>query len=708
MNWKYLRSAQVLTVALFSVWNTSTYAEEKNPPSEATNLKSVVIYGDSYRTTGTKSDLTPIEAPMSYEVYDSELLNARQVDSVNEALRYVPGVTPESRSTVTIFDQYTIRGFESYRNYYDGLPLQYNGLWNLAPQVDAFATESIEVLKGPTSVLYGSAPPGGMVNQTAKQPLSTNETLVRTRIGTNNLMELGVDSTGPVSDTINYRVIALARQKDGQAKTTKEERILFAPSLTWQASPNTSLNLNMYYQNDPEMVPSTPLPAKGTLYSANYGKLGSDAYSGDKNWADFNREVTMLGYKLNHRVNNNLTFLQNFRHTSGKAQQKNTYNKGLTGDSTLVRSAYFTEEEISGYVVDNQLALSLNAGETLHKILFGIEYQTLDSDVQYGDTLGTGTPSIDLANPNYNQINPATLPVNYYTELHKIDQNQLGIYLQDEIHWDALTLIGGLRHDSYKSTDIKASSYAGTPSNKETRISQEETSARLAAIYKLSSGFAPYLSYAESFEPTSGTDTNTGEIFKATTANQIEAGVKFANAKNTMEITAAFFDIKKQNIVVNTASFSQYTQTGEVQSKGFELAARNFITPDFEVTINYTHLDASIIRNPLDPTLIGNTPIWVADKQASIWATYYINNALNVSGGVRYIGKRQLDAANTDTLPGYTLVDVSATYELNSQYKLGLTISNLADKEYVSACYDKDNCWMGAERSIELNLYASF
>lgn len=125
-------------------------------------LPEVVVSGSGYRTTGTKSDLTPMQAPMSYEVYDNELLTARQVDSVNEALRYVPGVTPESRSTVTIFDQYTIRGFESYRNYYDGLPLQYNGLWNLVPQVDVFATQSVEVLKGPTSVLYGSAPPGGM------------------------------------------------------------------------------------------------------------------------------------------------------------------------------------------------------------------------------------------------------------------------------------------------------------------------------------------------------------------------------------------------------------------------------------------------------------------------------------------------------------------------------------------------------------------
>ncbi|CAN0586394.1 unnamed protein product, partial [Laminaria digitata] len=159
---KAVSGEQWLTGALLlALCQSTAVAAEENTPA----LEELVVYGAGYRTTGTKSDLLPMDAPMSYEIYDGELLARRQVDTVNEALRYVPGVTPENRGTVTIFDQYTIRGFDSYYNYYDGLPLQYNNLWNLVPQVDAFATETIEILKGPTSVLYGSAPPGGMVNQ---------------------------------------------------------------------------------------------------------------------------------------------------------------------------------------------------------------------------------------------------------------------------------------------------------------------------------------------------------------------------------------------------------------------------------------------------------------------------------------------------------------------------------------------------------------
>ena len=700
--------AQLLALAIVSS-GSANYCYAQEDDADNPELEAVFVYGEGYRTTGTKSDLTPIEAPMSYEIYDSELLRARQADSVNEALRYVPGITPESRSTVTIFDQYTIRGFESYRNYYDGLPLQYDGVWNLAPQVDAFATESIEVLKGPTSVLYGSAPPGGMINQTAKQPLPTAETLLRTRAGTSQLGEIGIDSTGPLLEGLNYRLIALYRQKDGQQVTTEEERRTLAPSVTWEITENTSLNLNVYYQDDPEMIPSTPLPSIGTLYSASYGKLGSDAYAGDENWGGFDRQVTMLGYKLNHAFNDNVTFLQNFRHTDGEARQENTYNRGLAdNDRTLVRSAYFTDEEIEGFVVDNQLALNLDIGNTSHQLLFGIEYSTLESDIQYGDTLGTDTPTIDLANPNYNLINRATLPVNYYTETHDIEQTQLGFYLQDEFKWDALTVIAGVRRDRYDSTDDATTSFAGSPSASKTEIDQNETSLRAAAIYTFQNGWAPYISYAESFEPTSGVDSNTGAPFKPTTADQIEVGLKFKTRDGRTQFTAAYFDLTKQNVVVRTADFLSTTQNGEVESKGFELSVRSFITDNLEILANYTDLDVSITENPLNPALVGKSPVWVADRQASLWMNYFFDFDLELSGGIRHIGKSQIDAENTDTVPSYTVLDLAASYTFNDRFRLGLTVSNLTDKEYVGACFDRNNCWMGAERSVELNLYTTF
>jgi iron complex outermembrane receptor protein len=646
---------------------------------------------------------------MSYEVYGNELLEARQVDSVNEALRYVPGVTPESRPTVTIFDQYTIRGFESYRNYYDGLPLQYNGLWNLVPQVDAFATESVEVLKGPTSVLYGSAPPGGMVNQTAKQPRSQQETVLRARIGTNALRELAIDSTGPLAQDVDYRLIALARERDGQQATTREERRLLAPSLTWRIGPSTRLNLNLYYQDDPALVPSTPLPALGTLRRAPYGFLDADAFAGDANWSGMERETTMAGWKFEHAFNDRISFLQNFRYTNASGFQRNTYNNGLLEDGrTLTRAAYFTDETQNGWVVDNQLALRLNTGAFSHRILLGADYQRLRSRVGYGDTLGTDTPSIDLGAPDHRLFDVAQLPFGFYTEQHAIRQSQLGLYLQDEVKLGALTVIGGLRHDRYRSDDANASTYAGSLSDSRTVVAQRKTSGRLAAIYQFGNGLAPYLNYSTSFEPTSGVDSLTGAAFKPTTAKQLEGGVKFKSSDGRTALTAAVFEIRKQNVVVNTPTFNQYTQNGEVRSRGAELSWTQALNDRFDFTLGLSRLDMEVTKNPLDPALVGKKPVWVADRQASLWLNYQPLDVLDLSAGVRYVGESQMDALNSGFVPSYTVFDAAAMLRLNRTWRLGLTAGNLGDKRYVGACHSAQNCWMGAERNIELSLHAAF
>ena len=694
---------------LISLLVLSTLAPLASAQEQADGTAQVLVSATGYRTTGTKSDLKPLESPMSYEVYGSELLEARQVDSVNEALRYVPGVTPESRPTVTIFDQYTIRGFDSYHNYYDGLPLQYNGLWNLAPQVDAFATESIEVLKGPTSVLYGSAPPGGMVNQTAKQPRARQETLLRARIGTDALRELAVDSTGPLSHEVDYRLIALARERDGQQVTTREERRLLAPSLAWRIGPSTRLNLNLYYQDDPALVPSTPLPALGTLRQAPYGLLDANAFAGDAAWSGMERETTMAGWKFEHAFNDSVRFLQNVRYTKAKGFQRNTYNNGLLADDrTLTRSAYFTDEAQNGWVADNQLAFRLRTGAAEHRILAGIDYQRLRSRVGYGDTLGADTPSIDLGAPNHRLFDVSALPFGFYTERHAIRQSQLGFYLQDEMRLGALTLIGGLRRDRYRSEDVNASSYAGTPSDSTTSIAQRKTSGRLAAIYQLGSGLAPYLNWSTSFEPAAGVDSLTGAAFKPTTARQIEGGIKYKSADGRTQLTAAAFDIRKRNVVVNTPTFNQYTQNGEVRSRGAELSWTQALNEQLDFTLGLTRLDMEVTKNPLDPALVGKKPVWVADRQASLWLNYQPFDTLDLSAGLRHVGASQVDALNTGIVPSYTVFYTAAMLRLNRTWRLGLTASNLGDKRYVGACHSAQNCWMGAQRSVELSLHAAF
>tara|TARA_R110002020_G_scaffold244990_4_gene458664 strand:- start:189 stop:2444 length:2256 start_codon:yes stop_codon:yes gene_type:complete len=682
-----------------------------NEATPSTTLDAVTVYADSYRSTGTKTALDPNDAPMSYTRIDQELLQKRQAESVNAALRYEPGVTTESRGTVSIFDEYNIRGFKTYSNFYDGLRLPYDGAWNLMPQVDIYATEAVEVLKGPASSLYGYAAPGGMVNQVAKSPKNTQASEVQLRLGNQNLREVAIDTTGPLTDTLNYRLVALKRKKDGQMQTTEEERTLINPSLEWQATDDVSVLANLFYQDDPEMVPSTPLPAVGTVYNASYGKLDSDAYAGDK-WNRFSKEVFMPSVTVNWDLNDQLTFKHVTRYTDAEAQQRNIYNRGFVegSDTTLNRVAYTTDETMNNWTTDNQLAYQLDTANTSHNLLFGVEYQETDSNATYYDAGPAGTPNLDLSSPDFSQINADNLPLDIYRQKQDIEQSQLGLYVQDEMQWQDLTVVAGLRHDNFDSSTEQTEATKGAIySDKTISNDASETSGRLAAIYDFDNGLSPYASYSQSFQPVVGSNFITNEAFKPTTADQLEAGIKYLSSDRATQGTLAVFDITQKNVIVTNPSNSQQkVQTGEITSKGVEISGSHMLNDWVDIAASYSYTDAEITEDEFNPEVVGNTPAQIAKHKATLWADYYATDKLTLNAGVRYEGGMQVDKQNSDELPSVTLVDIGGNYQINPMLAVGASINNLFDKTYVGACYDLENCWMGPERQMSVSLKASF
>ena len=418
---------------------------------------------DTYRNTATKSQLTPDETPQSISVIDSDVLEMRDADSINEALRYVPGVTTELRGgAVSRVDQFNIRGFSNYQNTYDGMPLLFNG-WNLQPQIDAAAIQQVEVFKGPTSSLYGNMPPGGFVNMISKQPSLQPFNQFGVTIGNRNLTELSFESRGQIQTSdFSYSVVGLTRERDGQAVTSDEERQVFASSIDWQVSKKTLVNFNLFYQNDPSMGIYNAVPATGSVYKTPYGRLDSDFYAGDANWNTYDRNVAMVGYKINHEFSKDWTLLHQVRYMDADAYQENTYNSGLLSDApppfslapgadrTLLRRAYLTDETAKALTIDNQLAGKFNHGAVEHNVLIGVDYQDLSSDVCYEDWGETIIPPIDLFAPNNHLINPATLTgTTAYSSDFEINSDQIGFYLQDQIrigNW--IALFGG-RYDQY-------------------------------------------------------------------------------------------------------------------------------------------------------------------------------------------------------------------------------------------------------------------
>lgn len=678
--------------------------------------ETITVLGETYRNTATKTVLEPEETPQAITVITKDDMDLRGVNSVSEALRYAPGVNTELRGgAVSRLDLFNIRGFINYTNFYDGLPLLYNG-WNLQPQVDSVALEQIEVFKGPTSVLYGNIPPGGMVNIIAKAPQSTPSHSVSISTGTNSLKELTFDTTGQIGDSnVDYRIIGLAKQRDGQADTSEDERYVLAPSFNWRATESTLVNVNVYYQNDPSAGIYTTVPASGSVIKNPLGSMSPSTYLGDEDWNTYEREVLMMGYKVQHDFNNNWQFLQNARYMTADAYQENTYNGALEADNrTVGRNAYLTDEKSKSFVIDNQLSGYVKTGNFEHNLLFGLDYQYLDSDVKYKDTLGYSLTQ-DIFNPDHNSIDRNALNFQYKQNLD-IKTKQIGVYFQDQVRYDQLVMIAGLRWDKYDSNTDAVSDYLGAVSNSKEELDDTNVSFRVGGLYELDFGLSPYLTYSESFEPIAGADA-TGKAFEPSTGHQWELGFKYAPLPSDISGNLAFFHITKKNAILTDPNnpYAPNYQAGEVVSQGIELEAKWQATAQADFTLGYTYTDMEITEDSYY-NQEGKTPVWVPEQTASLWANYFFEgnlSGLRTSAGVRYVGEAQIDAQNSEKVPDYTLFDLAASYDFSTVSEsmkgasVTLSASNLFDKEYYS-CYDKNNCWFGAERSIEAKLEYNF
>ena len=704
-----------LTVALISALSVPAYAEESKTNSEQ-DVETVTILGKAYRNTATKSALEPEETPQGITVIEGEQLEQRGVKSLNQALRYAPGVVTEQKgASVTMYDTFSIRGFTNNQSYYDGLVLPFLTGWNLQPQIDPIAIQQVEVFKGPTSVLYGAMPPGGMVNMITKTPQSDASTKVGVSTGSRSLMEASIDTTGQIGDgDLSYRLIALARKQDSQVDNAEEERYVIAPSLDWQASDNTLINFNLYYQNDPAMGTNSAMPLEAIKYHDPSVSMG------DKNWSTFEREVLMVGYKINHQFNDNWSFLQNARYTDASLYQENTYHRSTNfnpATGAMIRNVYSTDEESQSFAIDNQVSGTVLAGGLEHNLLFGVDYIKLDGDSLYKEyTANAGFYGFNVYNPNNDLLDRDNLQESY-RETHDISTEQLGFYFQDQVRYDALVLLAGGRYDMFKAMDDKQSDLPTYDGKDE--ADHNQFSYRVGALYELSNGLSPFVSYATSFEPAAGTDIS-GKSLKPQLGEQVEVGVKYLSPDMDKHFTASYFHITKQDSIVADPSDPSYRakiQLGEVRSQGLELEGRWFVTEELDIQASYTYLDMEVTED-VNPALEGTTPIYVPEHAATLWGNYNVYDGVlsgtRFSAGARYMGEMQMDASNTQGMvPSYTVVDLSIGYDLGmmsdslSGASANFLVNNLFNEEYYT-CYDNSNCWFGEEQSVELSVNYEF
>lgn len=658
----------------------------------------------AWTNSATKSAVAESKTPQVITTLSAPEIDKRHANSVNEILRYAPGVSTEVRGNTSYMSEYKIRGFTVDQEFYNGLQLPYNVTGNTKARIDPLLIDSVDILKGPSSVLYGGGSPGGLVNIQSKKPQREARTEFGFNTGNRNLKEGYLDSTGQIADSDwNYRLLGKATENDDQPHTTRYENYLVAPSVTWQPDSKTRLTLDALAQNSPSLTPSNPLPF--AYLRSKYA--GNRDYAGDE-WNGFKQRQWMLGYSFEHAFDSGWGFNQKARYFDVDTHQRSVYATG-TGSEVyqLNRFAYTTDEDLQSFNIDNQVTKTVALGDWQHHLLAGFDYQKLNSHFHY--RYASATPGMDMRNPDYSQIGESALGL-YTAQKNRLSYQQNGYYLQDQVEWGGLNLLGSLRYDDYRSVTTNY-----LQNGDKDWVSQDRVTKRLGALYAFDNGLSPFISYSEGFAPVSPKGTLAAKDVKPTTSKQVEGGVKYLLADYATTFTASVFNIRQKNVVTSDPGFLNYRQTGEVESKGAELSAISRPTDNLTLIANYAYTHAI---NTEDDKYKGKRPTQVPENAFNLWGDYTFENTplkgLMLGAGARYTGPMEISPANdAGKLGGTTQYDLAASYRMGEILPslAGLTLKasaqNITNKETLT-CYDATNCWIGRDRTYQLGASYSF
>lgn len=689
--------AGAVTLAL----QTQAFAEEPTIVVTGTEQGSAL---PAWTNSATKSAVAESKTPQVINTIAAKEIEQRHASSVNEILRYAPGVSTEVRGSTSYMSEYKIRGFNVDQEFYNGLQLPYNVTGNTKARIDPLLIESVDILKGPSSVLYGGGSPGGLVNIQSKKPQKEAKTELGFNTGNRNLKEGYLDSTGQIANSDwNYRLLGKATESDEQVHTTRYENYLVAPSVTWQPDDKTRLNIDALAQNTPSLTPSDPMPL--SYLRSKYADRRD--YAGDE-WSGFKQRQWMLGYSFEHEFDSGWGFNQKARYFDVDTHQRSAYSTG-TGSEVyqLNRFAYTTDEDLQSFNIDNQVTRTVALGDWQHHLLAGFDYQKLNSHFHY--RYASSTPGIDMRNPDHSQIDNDALGLET-AQKNRLGYQQNGYYLQDQIAFGGLNVLASLRFDDYRSVTTNY-----LQNGDKAWVSQDRLTKRLGALYAFDNGLSPFISYSEGFAPVSPQGTLTAKDVKPTTSKQVEGGVKYLLAEYATTFTASVFNIRQKNVVTSDPGFLNYRQTGEVESKGAELSAISRPTDNLTLIANYAYTHAI---NTEDDKYQGKRPTQVPENAFNLWGDYTFDSTplrgLTLGAGARYTGPMEISPANdAGKLGGTTQYDLAASYRMGELAPSleGLTLKasaqNVTNKETLT-CYDATNCWIGRDRTFQVGANYSF
>lgn len=664
-------------------------------------------------SAGTKTDTPILETPRSVEVIGRQELEDRGVTSIPEAVRYSPGVTTNGSGFDPRFDQISIRGFpvNTFGDYKDGLRQAQGSFATF--RTEPFQLERIDIIKGPAAVLYGQSTPGGLIDRISKRPTEEPRFEALGTIGSTGRYEAGLDVSGALNadKTLMGRLVTLGRVGEVDFDS-KDDRILVAPSVTW--APTDATKLTVYGVAQKDETDSNPVVLnRGVSPNIDIINIRASDYKYDH----LKQNQFQLGYEFEHEFNETFTVRQNARYNY--LDMKSRYmTAGASGGfnkpgqpSVYRRGSFAINEKVDAAQIDTQVQAKFDTGTVRHTMLIGVDNQWSKSRQGQGQLGVNDDYDLDVNDPEYGFDGPTP-------RIQRQDNTslrQIGLYAQDQIkigdHWN---VTAGIRHDwaTRKAANIFAET--GAPTGAANGVSatrdDEAFSYNIGVLYAFDNGISPYASYSTSFLPSSSR-SSTGDLFKPTKGEQLEAGVKYQPPGSQSLFTAALYRLVEKNAVRSVPATETSPATslaiGEIETLGVELSARVNLTQGLDVIASYNLNDAEIKKDG-NTANIGNRPLVTPKHTASAWVDYTFQTGalegFGVGAGVRYTGTSFNESANTFKNDAYTLFDAGARYDLGKAspklqgVTLAVNATNLADDD-APVC-NSGRCYLSQGRTV--------
>lgn len=654
--------------------------------------------------SATKTDTPLIETPQAISVVAREQFEAQGALNLRDVTGYSAGVANsfyDSRG-----DSFKFRGTDPVQ-YLDGLQRSI-GFYNVG-RPDPYTLERVELLRGPSSVLYGQGSVGGVLSLVSKRPQAEASREVVLQLGNYDRRQIAVDLTGPLDAEGQwlYRLVAISRDSGTQVNHVPDDRFVFAPSLTWRPSTDTSLTLQFLRQSDKSGSLIGFFPHQGTILPSRFGQIPTSTFTGEPGFDRYDTSHTTFGWLFSHRINPTWTVRQNFRASESDVDYRTAYTSfaanAATGrparpvfnadQRTVNRDISITFNGLKVRALDNQAEAKFTTGSVSHTVLGGIDLQEYETTARSARGLA---PALDLYNPVYGNYTAPSV----FTVSPKVKQRQLGVYAQEQAKWGRWVGVLGLRRDTAK-TDTE-----GRPL---LAVDDQATTYRAGLVYLADGGFAPYVSYAESFLPLGGVDVY-GTPFRPQRGKQWELGLRWEPVGGRSSVLAALYELRDTNRkTTDPANPLNSLQIGEVTARGFELEGRLSPGGGWDATAAYSYTDARVSRsNGADQ---GKRLASVPTHNASAWlmnrfTVQGLDGAFTLGGGVRYIGE-SWDGSDSLRTPSAALLDLLLAWD-RGPVRLALNVNNATDKVQISTCLARGDCFYGQRRTVVASLRYAF